>query len=73
LRRIPVPALASLLRAVFGLGWTLADVLYAFGHFPSGRPHLHSEAIRYPRAWLTYRLALWGWPPAAFGRAGRPG
>jgi hypothetical protein len=66
LRRIPVAALASLLRGVFDADrpWIPADVLYALDHFPSGRPHLHGEAIRYPRAWLAYRLALWdGHPP----------
>jgi len=64
LRRIPVAALASLLRPVFAAGWIPADVLYALDRFPSGRPHLHSEAIRYPRRWLAHRLALWdGYPP----------
>ena len=63
LRRISVAALASLLRPLSMAGWIPADVLYAVDHFPSGRPHLHGEAIRYPRAWRAHRPALWDGHP----------
>jgi len=56
-----------------GRPWIPADVLYALDHFPPGRLHLHGEAIRYPRAWLAYRLALWDGRPARHSAAGRSG
>ncbi len=59
-----MPALASIARPWFALGFSPADVLWALEHLPSGHLHRFGQDVRHPRAWAQHRLAFWaGHPP----------
>ena len=59
---------AKAIRAATGpqmrAGWTLADIVYALDHEPSGKPHWREAAVRNPPGWLRHRLGLWAGHPA---------
>jgi hypothetical protein len=72
LRRISAPALASIARPWFVAGYSVADLLWALEHLPSGHLHRFGASVRFPRAWVAYRLAFWaGHPPHSAELAAR--
>lgn len=66
LRRISTPMLRHLLRPFWRRSWTARDVLHALDFTPSGEPHICTDVVRDPAAWLRWRLSHW------LGRNGLP-
>lgn len=60
------PASPRALRSVLGswlerpeLGWTVAQLLYAIDHTPTGQAHTFTAAVKIPHRWLAHRMSAW--------------
>lgn len=70
--RADLPVLRQLsdqaVRAAFGVhlraGWTIADLVYALDHDPSGTAHWRETRVRNAYGWALHRLGLWAGQPA---------
>lgn len=59
LRRISARMLRHLLRPFWQRSWTVSDVLHALDFMPSGEPHVSTDRVRDPAAWVRWRLSHW--------------
>ncbi len=59
LRRISARMLRHLLRPFWRRSWTVRDVLHALDFTPAGEPHVCTDAVRDPAAWVRWRLSGW--------------
>jgi hypothetical protein len=60
IEKLSEKAVAAAWRPFEAALWSVADWLYAVGHWPDGRPHaINPPAVRFPASWLRWRLSHW--------------